>query len=646
MFCSRETHPHPNPPLEGEGVFWEYLKIITEFCGEGQLGAGIFHMMTFLRKHKFLIALVFIVTNAIGALLWIQHTTKAVRAEARDRFFEQYNRQQYLVAELASHTIDEMFATFHRNLDLVVSLFEEREVTRQRAAEVRDSLKKIYGSLADTPVIDMVVFDRRGTAVAIEPGDPFTLGRSYAWRDYYRWAREKGKPGQMYLSPFMRMEGGARRGDKALIVAEGIYGPGGKFLGVVICTLNFDELARQHILSIRIGKHGHAWLADVSNRTVLVDPNGKLAGRSFEAAFLPQWPRLYNLLLSMGDGKPGSGWYDFEDPDGSGRQVRKLVSYHPIRIENQLWTLGVATPEREVEALLSAFLQRQETFATTLLVTILGGATLLLGLLFNWNRLLSAQVGRHTRALSEANSRLESTFDELLVAKKVAAVGHLALGLAHEIRNPLSAIQMNMQMIRKKIEPAGTLRENFAIVEGEIKRLNRLLKDVLDFARARPLRLQSAELGEIAGRLIQLMSQRLEEQRIRTEIRIESPLHLVCDPEQIHQVLLNLVLNAIEAMADIPGERRLTMTACSRDGMALIQVSDSGGGIPQDKREQLFDPFFTTKASGGGLGLSLLQTIVLRHGGTVTVESEPGRGAAFTVTLPLTGPSEKGEVPS
>ncbi|WP_343213602.1 sensor histidine kinase [Geobacter hydrogenophilus] len=597
-----------------------------------------------LRKLKLLVVLLLVVATALGAFLWIRHTTNAVRAEARERFFEQYNRQQSLMAELASHTLEEMFATFQRNLDLVVMLFEGKAVTRQRAEEVGERLKKIYGSLASTPVVDLVIFDCSGTAIAIEPADSYTVGRNYAWRDYIRWAREKGKPGQMYVSTFTRMEGGKRRGDKALIVAEGIYGPRGEFLGVAGCVLDFEKLARKHILPIRIGRHGHAWLADISNRAILVGPSGRLVGLGFDEAFLPRWPRLHDLLVSMKSGKPGSGWYDYLDAEIPDQPVRKLASFYPFRVGNRLWSLGISTPEREVDELLSTFMHRQEAFATTLLAAVLGGATLLMGILVNWNRILTAEVNHHTRALSEAHSRLESTFDELLVAKKVAAVGHLALGLAHEIRNPLSAIQMNMQMIRKKIAPTGILRENFSIVEEEIRRLNRLLKDVLDFARTRPLRLQTAELGEIVARLLQLLAQRLEEEQIRSEVRIDTSLTLVCDPEQIHQVLLNLVLNACEAMqATPPGERLLAITAHGRDGMALLRVRDTGGGIPPDRQDQLFEPFFTTKASGGGLGLSILQTIVLRHGGSVSVESEPGRGAVFTVTLPLGGPGDKGE---
>lgn len=600
-------------------------------------------MTGFLRTYRLLLALLLIVVLTVCAIITIKSAGTRVRAEARQRFFEQYNRQQSLMAELAAHTIEERFDMFHRNLDLVVSLFEGNEVDRRRSEEVRESLVKVFGSLANSSVNELVVFDSRGIAVAMEPVDPYTLGRSYAWREYYTWAREKGKPGQMYLSPFMRMEGGVRRGDKALILAEGIYGAKGEFRGVVICTLNFDRLVRTHIRSIHIGKQGHAWLVDSSNRTILVAPNGAVDGRKFEDTLLPKWPRLYELLLTAEQGRPGSGSYEFEDPDNPGRPVRKLVSYYPVHLEERLWTLGVATPEREVEGLLSDFLQKQETFTNTLLVTIFAVALLLLGFLLNWNRILTVQVERHTRDLTEARERLETTFDELLVAKKVAAVGHLALGLVHEVRNPLSAIQMNMQMIRKKIALDGTLRENFSIVEGEIKRLDRLLKDVLDFARSRPLRLQQAEVGEIVQRLILLLNERLEAQQIRTELHLPSPIHLVCDPEQIHQVLLNLVLNATEAMQKNNGERLLTITACTRDDSAVITVRDTGNGIPQEKLGQLFDPFFTTKVAGGGLGLSMLQTIVLQHGGTVSVESEPGHGAAFIVNLPLQGPADTGE---
>jgi two-component system, NtrC family, C4-dicarboxylate transport sensor histidine kinase DctB len=599
--------------------------------------------MVFPRKVKFAILLALIFCTTIGALLWLRHTTDAVRVEVRERFFDQYNRQQYLMAEQASRTLEEMFSTFQRTLDLAVSFFEGGTVDLQRAKGLEGPLRKIKGALANTAAIELTVFDKQGTVVAVDPADAYTLGRNYAWREYYQWARDKGKPGLMYLSPFMRLAGGSFRGDMALILVSGIYSKTGEFRGLVMLVLNFDELVRKYILSIRIGKEGYAWLVDSSNRAVLVDPNGQIAGKGLEEAFMPRWPRLYELLESASDGKPGSSWYDYEAPENSGVTIRKLVSYHPVRIGNKLWTLGVATPEREVDALLSTFLQRQEAFANSLVITTLGIAITLLAVFFAWNQFLSNQVELHTRDLKDARSRLESTFDELLSTKKIAAVGRLALGLVHEIRNPLSAIQMNMQMIRKKIDPAGTLKENFTIVEGEILRLNRLLKDMMDFARTRPLNLQPADLGELTRRLIQLMSQTLEAQRIKADIRIDAPLQIVCDPEQIHQVLLNLVLNAIDAMQELTNERRLVISAARRNETVLLQVSDTGKGIPSEMTEKLFDPFVTTRASGGGLGLSILQVIVMRHGGSVTVASEPDTGTTFSIILPVKGPTETPE---
>jgi len=582
---------------------------------------------------------------ALGVMGWLLWATAALRSEARSRFFEQYNQQQLILAEQAARTIEGLFATFRRNLGLVAGLFTGREVSPATAGATRDSLRQIYESLSDTPIIDLVLFDRDGTVVAIEPPDPYTLGRNYAWRGYFEWARDQGAPGQMYLSPFMRMEGGQHRGDKALIVAEGIYGPDRAFRGVAMFTLSFDELARQQVLALRVGREGYAWLVDSQAQTVLVDPRGAVNGQSFDEAFLPRWPKLRALLEATRDGLPGTGWYDFVDPAEPSRTVRKLVGYAPVRIEQGLWTLGVCTPEREVEALLSSLLRRQETLAAGAVAAVLAGTVLLSGLLLGWNRSLTREVSSRTSDLSAAQGRLEATFEELLAAKKLAAVGNLALGLAHEIRNPLSSIRMNVQIIRKKVPAEPAFQEHFAIVEAEILRLNRLLNDLMGFARPRALHLESVDLVEVAERVVTLVQPRLDAEGVRLERHLEpckGPV--LCDGEQIQQVLLNLVLNALEAMERHGGRRVLSVGVGRDDGFASLWVADTGAGIPPGDRDKVFDPFFTTKAGGGGPGLSIVQNIVLRHGGHLTVESEPGAGATFTVHLPADGGSPAQEV--
>ncbi|TVT60191.1 MAG: GHKL domain-containing protein [Sedimenticola thiotaurini] len=589
------------------------------------------------------VAICLLVGVSTAALIGILQTTDAVRLEAQKRFFEQYNQQQLTLAEQAAHSIEETFATFRRNLSLVASLFEDQGVTRERAQQLNNSLQRMYESLMETDIIDLVVFDAAGTVVAISPSDDYTLGRNYAWRDYYQWARDKGKPGQMYLSPFMRLEGGQNRGDKALIVAQGIYSKEGRFNGVAMFTLNFDKLAKRQILSVRIGEYGYAWLIDNNQQSVLVDPLGRVTDQGFKETFLPRWPKLYELLVSMQDGKPGTGTYEFVDPADPDKSVSKLVGYQPVRIEGRLWTLGVATPTREVDALLTSFMQQQERYSGTLVVIIFTGTFILLSALLSWNHTLSVQIERRTKDLAEARARLESTFDELLSSKKLAAVGHLALGLAHEIRNPLSAIRMNIQMIRKRSNAEGHLEEHFSIVEEEILRLNRLVNDVMDFARARPLRLERTSLNPIIHRVMQLFSQRFKSAQITTELQLNDELTVVCDPEQIEQVILNLVSNAIESLEESNGQRELSLIVRRHRPYLSLRVIDNGQGIAEADIEKVFDPFYTTKVSGGGLGLPTLQGIVLRHQGTITVDSVQGDKTCFNLLLPLDGPTDKSE---
>ncbi|HSH70179.1 MAG TPA: cache domain-containing protein [Deferrisomatales bacterium] len=600
--------------------------------------------MTRQRNIKLGIGLLLLVAATGLTISWLVHTARAVREEAETRFFEQYSRQQLLLAKQAGRAIEDLFRTFRNDLTLIVSLFEDREVTFAQAEALRNSLLKVGRSLHDTPVLDLAVFDREGTVVLSLPPSPDTVGTNLAWRDYFVWARDEGKPGEIYVPPFRPLVAGLTRGEKALLVVEGIYGETGAFKGLVLFAVNFAELAKKYILPVRIGEHGYAWLVDTNNRTVLVDPNGKIAGRSFEEALLPRWPELYSLLVSTANGTPGTGWYDFEDPSDPTRTVRKLVGYQPVRIQGHLWTIGVATPQREAEELLSSFLRQQEIFSVTLVVVTLAGTLFLGSLLVFWNRVLARQVSTRTRDLEHARSKLEAAFDEILASRKLVAVGQLARGLAHEIRNPLSSIQINVQMIREETHQGAVLSENFDIVEGEIRRLNRLMEDVLVFARPAPLRLARVDLSAVVEDVLQLTRNMLTEQGVDARHQATRDLWVVCDPAQIRQVLLNLILNAVDAMRDVDRLKILSLGTGQDRTMATLKVSDTGVGINPAAQDQIFDPFFTTKALGGGLGLATVQSIVLRHQGTVDVESDGKSGATFCVRLPVAGPAVANEL--
>jgi two-component system C4-dicarboxylate transport sensor histidine kinase DctB len=194
---------------------------------------------------------------------------------------------------------------------------------------------------------------------------------------------------------------------------------------------------------------------------------------------------------------------------------------------------------------------------------------------------------------------------------------------------------MNIQMIRKKIEMKGKVQENFKLVDTEVLRLNRLLNDLLGFARPRPLKLKTTDLVEVVDRVCRLMAERLAAEGIRLETDLPPRLEALCDAEQMEQILLNLVLNAIEAMETIDGERTITIRVRAINGSVEIRVGDTGPGIADADREKLFDPFFTTKTTGGGLGLSTVQSIVMHHHGSVDAHNRENGGAEFTVRLPI-----------
>lgn len=568
---------------------------------------------------------------------YLLDNSQVMKDEARERFYEQYNTQQLLLAKQASKNIEDFFDTLRRNLGIVASLFENGPVTRERGDEVGDSLDRIYGLISDTLIIDLVVFDSEGTVVAISPHDPYTLGRNYAWRGYFRWAkRQPGRTGRMYLSPIILLAGGQNRGDQALIVAQGIYTNRGTFKGVAMFTLNFDKLADKYIKNIRIGKDGYAWLADTSNKAILVDTNGRVGGKKFSEVFEDKWPRLNSLLLSSADGEPGMDWYDYEDPADPSKTVRKLVGYYPVKIEDRLWTLGVCTPVREVDDQLASYMQRSSIFSTTALIAVFSAAVLFVGLLLGWNRALSGAVRERTLELEETANKLKETFGELIVARKIAAVGNMSLGLVHEIRNPLSAIKMNVQMLMKRMSGDPDVGEHFSIVEGEISRLNQLLGDVMTYARPGALKVAKVNARDLVERVLELVSQRMVSSNTEVMLDFEEDLPpFECDPDQIHQVLLNLLLNSLESLEDSALPRIVFINVQEEEGHIIFAIGDNGPGIPSESRGRVFEPFYTEKAKGLGLGLSIVEGIIRRHGGDISLGDREGGGVVFIVKIPI-----------
>ena len=225
-------------------------------------------------------------------------------------------------------------------------------------------------------------------------------------------------------------------------------------------------------------------------------------------------------------------------------------------------------------------------------------------------------------------------------SEKLAAVGILAAGLAHEIRNPLNGAHLHVTFLERGLRKSGADLESLEavrVVADEIKRLSALVSEFLDFARPRPLEKKAMSVQALCERVAQLVAADAEKANATVDLELPvSALTIEADPSRLEQVLLNLVYNGIEAMAPLGGGR-VTIRARRQPFVAVIEVEDQGGGLPSGEAP-VFDAFFTTKAEGTGLGLAIVHRIVTDHGGTITFQSKPGK-TIFRTELPIGAPS-------
>jgi signal transduction histidine kinase len=238
-------------------------------------------------------------------------------------------------------------------------------------------------------------------------------------------------------------------------------------------------------------------------------------------------------------------------------------------------------------------------------------------------------------ALTKAKRDLEILHQrELERTQKMATLGELAAGLAHEIRNPLAGIATASRIICSRLKKDDPQAEVFDEINDQAYRLEKVVSNLIQFAGTSPPRFSSFNLHEIVEKTIELFSYQICNQRIDTEKEFQSDLpHIYADQEQIRQVLMNLVLNSIQAMPE-GGKLRFKTFFQPLDERVHLVVGDTGVGIPQDLIPKIFKPFYTTKAKGAGLGLATVEKIIEEHKGKVTVRSEVGTGTEAEICLP------------
>jgi len=252
------------------------------------------------------------------------------------------------------------------------------------------------------------------------------------------------------------------------------------------------------------------------------------------------------------------------------------------------------------------------------------------------------RMGDHLRnlmsAVSDTRSRLERSRQRLLAAEKLASVGKLAASLAHEIRNPLTAMKMWLFSAQEAVQGNADLVRRLGIVSEEIGRLESIVRDFLEFSRPSAPHCQPCDLSEIVNQTLELLAPRLQGAKVCAAWTSPSaPPPVLVDAGQVKQVLLNLLGNAVDAM---PGGGEIRIVASPERNaddqlMLVVRICDTGPGMPPEVHSRIFEPFFSTKENGTGLGLCIAAQVMARHGGGLVLESSTEQGTTFAVWLPL-----------
>ncbi|MHC5654043.1 sensor histidine kinase [Stappia sp. ICDLI1TA098] len=258
----------------------------------------------------------------------------------------------------------------------------------------------------------------------------------------------------------------------------------------------------------------------------------------------------------------------------------------------------------------------------------------------SWNEELNVRVEERTAELQQANRRLEETTKQLIMSEKLAAIGEITAGVAHEINNPIAVMQGNLEVLRDLLgRKADIARTEIRLIDEQIHRIHQIVTKLLQFAKPEEYAgyADRQTPAEVIGDCLPLVQHLLKRAEISVEREDTATRTVLMNRTELQQVIINLIVNALHAMPD-GGSLRLWTRDADRDEPGVeIVVEDTGTGMPPDIAARIFDPFFTTKRQQGtGLGLSISQTLVTRLGGGIAVESTPGQGTTFSIWLPAT----------
>ena len=432
-------------------------------------------------------------------------------------------------------------------------------------------------------------------------------------------------------------------GSKGFVIhyAKPFFGGWKEFAGIIAIDLDFSKIT-ELVKNIHVGDQGYAFLVDQYGRNIV---HPLLEPYRYSLETYPD-PSLRELILDMMAGQSGWKNYSFQGEN-------KVAAFEPVK--NMGWSLAVTIPTQEFTKEAYALRNRVIQFVfIAILFTVFGVSILSYFLLRPVRNLVIAtnrvsrgdlnqeipvqsrdELGDLTHSFNRMTRNLSQIHDELVRSEKLISLGRLSAGVAHEIRNPLNAIKGAIIYLQRKRSADPLIKDYTRLVLEEIDRLSQFVTEFLFFAKQARPKHRPTDLNELILSVEHLFKEHSDEKRIVFQNVLEKNLAQVfIDPKQIEQVLVNLIINAMEAMPDGGNLMIFTRTLREDRDWIKIKVKDSGIGIPQENLKSIFDPFFSTKETGTGLGLPISLGIVEAHGGSLKISSQPGEGTRAVIKLP------------
>ncbi len=424
---------------------------------------------------------------------------------------------------------------------------------------------------------------------------------------------------------------------------EDLSGGISQSVGRLGMLLDWGDLQRHITQVTRISKETYSWILDEHGRLIMHPEHMEKLGTM---ALEPQNKCVschadFDLHDRMTSGEAGMAHLQVK-----GRE-EKMVVYTPVKVGDKRWSLALAMPMRittmtSQRDLLSIFL-----FTGAIILVMLAGALMLdreasrrLRIVDRFNRQLETKVSERTVELSELYERLAALQANHTRLERTAVAGEMAAIVAHEVRQPLNALSINTQRAARLLrrEEEGASATAMAVLEsneGEIQRINELLEDhLLALVRGQADRSAPLQVKSLVQDCAKFMEPQAARQGVQIVLRGEEELPLVrADEAKLRQVLLNIILNAIQAM---PDQGKVTIETSMDGDMVKVRISDNGPGIKVDGDDinQVFRPFHTSKEDGTGLGLAICARLIKDMKGEISATSIPGEGATFEVSLP------------